>query len=137
MKFHSSHIKKRCLFPFVHFLNDFKQNISIWIASTYRWDLYGHFGVWKRWGNKTYQRTSKNPSSASWFVKKLNAWRSLIGTNILLKTAITLVCLYLCPRHSLEYHYNIVQKYFIKSAIPDHHAFFLSQGNLRMNRDQF
>ena len=49
----------------------------------------------------------------------------------------TVVRLPLCRRHGSEYHYNIVQKYFTHSAIPDSQVFFLSQGNLRMRRNQF
>ena len=32
--------------------------------------------------------------------------------NISLLTAISVVYLYLCPPHALEYHYNIIEKYF-------------------------
>ena len=87
LKFHSSHkIPKRCFF---HFSNDLRQNVSIWIAATYRWDPYGNFGVWKRWGNKTCRRTSNKQSWASCFVKKLTSWRCGRGLNILLPTAVT------------------------------------------------
>ena len=65
-----------------------------------------------------------------------NVWQSGIGTNILLKTGMAVVCLSSCRQHGLEYHDNIVQKYFTKSAIPDRHAFILSQGNLRISRNE-
>ena len=51
--------------------------------------------------------------------KKLNAWQSWIGSNIFLKTGMTVVCPSLCSRQGSEYHYNIVQKYLTKNAIPD------------------
>ena len=60
-----------------------------------------------------------------------------IGWNISLQTVIRVVHLSKCGRHSSEYHYNIVQKDFTKSAIALCHTFLLSQGNLRMSRNQF
>mgnify|MGYP007038730448 CR=1 FL=1 len=107
------------------------------MAPTYRWDPYGHFGVWKRWGNKTYQSTSKSQSWVSWFVKKWKVWWCGIGSNIFLKTGMTVVCLSLPAWHGSEYHYNKGKNNFTKSAIPHHHGLFKSQGNLRMSRDQF
>ena len=47
-----------------------------------------------------------------------------------IQTVITVPCLSLC-------HYKIVLKYFTESTIPHCYVFFLSQGNLRMSRDQF
>ena len=77
LKFHSSHkIPKRCFFPYVHFSHDLRQNVSILIAITYRWDPYGNFGVRKRWGNKTCQSPSNKQSWASWFVKKMDLMTS-------------------------------------------------------------
>ena len=49
----------------------------------------------------------------------------------------TVACLSLCRQHGLEYHYDIVQTYLTKSAIPDRKAFFLSQGNLGTSKYQF
>ena len=71
--FHSSHkIPKGCFFPSVHFSNDLRQNVSIWIAPTYRWDPYVNSDVWKRWGNKICRSTNIKQSWASWFLKKIN-----------------------------------------------------------------
>ena len=88
-------------------------------------------------GNKTHQSFNQSQSWASWFVKKLNAWRWGIGSYILLKTGMTVVGVSLCPQHGSEYHYNTVQKHFTKNSIPDCHTFFLSQGKLRMSIDHF
>ena len=101
-----------------------KKNVSIWIPPPHRWDPYGHFGVSKRWGNKTYQSTSKSQSWSSWFVTKLNAWWCGIGSNIFLKTLIIVVCLSLSAWHGLEYHYNKGKHNFTRSAIPHHHRLF-------------
>ena len=73
-------------------------------------------------GNKTYQ--SKSQSWASWFVKKLNAWLCGIGSNIFLKTGVTVVCLSLSAWHGSEYHYDKGKNYFTKSAISHHHGLF-------------
>ena len=43
-------------FPSVHFPKGLKQNVSFRMTPTYRWDPYGNFVVWKRWGKKTYQQ---------------------------------------------------------------------------------
>jgi hypothetical protein len=40
-------------------------------------------------------------------------------------------------QHGPEYHYYIVHTYFTKSAIALRDTFLLSQGNLRMSRNQF
>ena len=66
---------KKVFLPLRPFFYWFKTKISIWSAPTYRWDPYGNYGVWKRWGNKTSQSTSNKQSWASWFVKKWTSWR--------------------------------------------------------------
>ena len=60
---------KKVFLPLRPFSNNLRQNVLFWIAPTYRWDPYGNFGVWKRWGNKPCQSTCNKPSWASWFVK--------------------------------------------------------------------
>ena len=52
-------------FPSIHFYDESQLNVSIWIAPTHRWYLYGHFGVWKRWGNKT-EMTVECLSLSAW-----------------------------------------------------------------------
>ena len=100
-------IPKRCFFLSVHFSNDLIQNVSIWIAPTYRWDPYNSFGVWKRWGNKICWSTSNKQSWASWFLKKWTLWRCGIGLNILLPTAVPVVCLSYCLRIGISlWHYS-------------------------------
>ena len=125
--FHSSHkFPKRCFVPSGDFSNDFRQNVSIWITPTYRWDLYKNFGLWKRC-NKTCQSTSNKPSWPSWFVKKLTSWRCGIRLNILLRTAVPVVCLSYCRPRGLEYHYDITVYNHIKCVVPHCHTFgFLS-----------
>ena len=105
----SHKIPKRCLFPSVYFSNDLRQNVSILIAHTYRWDPYVNFGVWKRWGNKTCRSTSNKQSWASWFVKKRNLWRSGIGLNIFLTTAVPIVCLSCCRNITMTLQFMIIQ----------------------------
>ena len=61
---------KEGFFPYIHFSNDWKLNVLILIAPTYRWDRYVHFCVWKRWGYITYQSTSKSQSWVSRLVTK-------------------------------------------------------------------
>ena len=66
-------------------------------------------------------------------LKKINVatmWNSLKYCN-------NSVYLSLCRSHFSEYHYNILQKYFAKSALPDRHVFFLLLENLRMRSKQF
>ena len=84
------------------FANYQKLNVLILIAPTRKWNPNGHFGVWKRWSNKTYKRSNKSKSCASWFVTKWNVWLCGIGSNIFLKTEITFVCLSLSARHCSE-----------------------------------
>ena len=124
--FNSSHkIPKRCFFFSVHISNDLRQNVSIWIVPTYRWDPYRNFGVWKRWGNKTCRSTSKKQSWASWFVKKWTSWQCGIGLNIFLPTAVPVVCLSYCRSHGLEYHYDITVSDHTKCVIPHCQTFGL------------
>ena len=121
----SHKIPKRCFFPSVSFSNDLRQNDSILITPTYRWDPYRNFGVWKRWGNKTCQGTSNKQSWPSWFVKKWTSCRCGIGLNILLPTALPVVCLSYCPPHGSEYHYDITVSNHTKCIIPHRHTFWL------------
>ena len=126
LKFHSSHrIPKRCFFPFFNFSNDLRHNVSIWIAPTYRWDLYGNFGVWKRWGNKTCRSTSNKQSWASWFVEKWTLWRCGIGLDILLLTAVPVICMSYFRPNGSKYHYDITVSDHTKCVIPHRHTFGL------------
>ena len=52
-------------------------------------------------------------------------------------TVLAVLCLSSCLQQGSEYHYITAHKYFTKSVILPCHVFFLSQGNLRMSRDQF
>ena len=79
----------------------------------------------KGWGNKTCRSTSNKQSWASWFVKKWNLWQSGIGLNILLPTAVPIVCLSCCRPHRSEYHYYITVFDHTKCVIPDRHTFEL------------
>ena len=56
----------------------------------------------KRWGNKICRSPSDKQSWASWFVKKRTSWRCGIGLNILLPTAVPVVCLSYCRLHGSE-----------------------------------
>ena len=76
-KFHSS--CKKSFFPLNHFPRDFEQSIIFWIALTDTWDPYRHFGLWERWGNKTYQSMSNIQSLAYWFGGGKTLWRCGIG----------------------------------------------------------
>ena len=77
------------------------------------------------WGNKTCRSTSNKQSWASWFVKKWTLWRCGIGLNILLPTAVPVVCLSYCWQHGLEYHYDITVSDHTKYVIPHCHTFGL------------
>ena len=116
---------KKVFFPSIHFSNDWRHNVLIWIAPSYRWDQYWNFGVWKRWGNKTCQSTSNKQSRASWFPKKWTLWQCGIGLNILLPTAVPVVYLSYCRPHNSEYHYDITVSDYTKCVIPHHHKFGL------------
>ena len=61
----------------------------------------------------------------SWFVKKLTSWRCGIGLNILLPTAVPVVCLSYCRPHGSEYHYYIKVSDHKKCVIPHRHPFGL------------
>ena len=98
---------------------------SIWIAPTYRWDPYGNLSVWKRWGNNTGQSPSNKQSWASWFVKKWTLWLCGVGFNILLWTAVPVVCLSYCRPHNSEYHYDITAFDHTKCVIQHRHTFGL------------
>ena len=134
--FKSNNVKKKN-YSFLHpFSNYLKLNNSVWIAPTYRWVLYDHFGVWKRWGNETYQSTSKSPSWPSWFVKKLNAWWCWLAhlVNLFPSWYIDI------PNRVDDTVWNstiLKGKIILRSAIQHYHAFFISQGNLRMSTNQF
>ena len=128
-----SQIPKRCFFPSVHFSNDLRNFFLIWIAPTYSWDPYKNFDVWKRWGNKTCQKTSNIQSWASWFVKKWTLWRCGIGLNILLPTAVPVVCLSYCRPHGSEYHYDITVSDYTKCVIPHRHTFGLLSHHGRLS----
>ena len=121
----SHKIPKRCFFPAVHFSNDLRQNVLIWIAPTYRWDPYENFGVWKRLCSKTCRSTSNEQIWASWFVKKWILWWCGIGLNILLPTAVPVVCLSYCRPHGLEYHYDFTVSDHTNCVIPQRHKFGL------------
>ena len=69
-----------------------------------RGGLYRNVGVWKRWGDKTFQSTSKSQSWASWFLTKWIVWWCGIESNI--KKGMTFLWLSLSAWHSLENHYN-------------------------------
>ena len=111
---------KKVFVPLGPFFNDLRQNVLIWIAPTYGWDPYENFGVWKRWGNKTFRSTSNKQSWASWFMKKRTPWRCGIGLNILLPTAVPVVCLSYCRPH-----YDITVSDHTKCVIPHRHTFVL------------
>ena len=121
----SHKIPKRCFFPSVNFSKDLRQNASIWITPTYRWDPYKNFGVWKMGRNNTCQSTSNKQSWPSWFVKKWTSWRCGIVLNILLPTAVPVVCLSYCRPHGSEYHYDITVSDHTKCVIPHRHTFEL------------
>ena len=128
---------KRCFFPSVHFSHDLRQNVSNWIAPTYRWDPYGNFGVWKRWGNKTCWSTSNKQSWASWFVKKWTSWQCGIRLNILLPTTVSVVCLSYCRPHGSEYHYDITVSDHTKCVIPHRCTFRLLSHHVRLGARGF
>ena len=56
--------------------------------------------------------------------KNRMVWRCGIGSNIFLKTGMTVVCLSFPAWHGSEYHYKKTKNYFTKSAIPHHHGLF-------------
>ena len=90
------------------------------------------FGVWKRWGNKTCRSTSNKQNLPSWFVKKWTSWRCEIGLNILLPTAVPVVCLSYCRLQGLEYHNYITLSDHTKCVIPHFHTFGLLSQNGRL-----
>ena len=57
--------------------------------------------------------------------KKWTSWRCGIGLNILLPTAVPVVCLSYCQPHGLEYYYDITVSDHIKCVIPHRHTFGL------------
>ena len=115
---------KKVFLPLFPFSNDLRQNVSIWIAPTYKWDPYGNFGVWKRWGNKTCQSTSNKQSWASWFVKMdlVTMWNRV---KYFIPTALPVVCLSYCRPHGSKYHYDITVSDQTKCVIPHCHTFGL------------
>ena len=58
-------------------------------------------------------------------MKKRTSWRCGIGFNILLPTAVLVVCLSYCPPHGSEYHYDITVSDHTKCVIPHCHTFGL------------
>ena len=81
--------------------------------------------IWKRWSNKTCRSTSNKQSWPSWFVKKWTLWQWGIGLNILLQTAVPVLCLSYCQPHSSEHHYDITVSDHTKYVIPHRHTFGL------------
>ena len=57
--------------------------------------------------------------------KKWSSWRCGIGLNILLPTAVTVVCLSYCRPHGSEYHHDITVSDHTKCVIPHCHTFGL------------
>ena len=105
--------------------------LSIFLTiNMFQFELHPHIGeictdilvYEERCGNKIHLSTRKSQSWPSWFVTKLNAWWCGIGSNIFLKTGITVVCLSLSVWHNSEYHNNKGKKCLTTSAIPHHHG---------------
>jgi hypothetical protein len=57
--------------------------------------------------------------------KKWTSWQCGIGLNILLPTAVPVVCLSYCRPHGLEYHYDFTVSDHTKFVIPHRHTFGL------------
>ena len=111
VSFKSQNVKKWILLlrPFLLWLKTKCFNLN---CTHIRWDPYGHYCVWKSWGNKSYQSTSNSQSWDSWLVKQINVWWSGLGSNISFKTGMTVVCLSLSAWQDLEYHYIKGKKLF-------------------------
>ena len=70
-------------------------------------------------------------------MKKWTLWQSGIGLNILLLTAIPVVCMSYCRPHGLEYHYDITVSDYTKCVIPHLHTFGLCSHHGRLDAGGF